>query len=184
MAAGATLYRFDVDLSDVDRGVYEKLELRPALHPSENVRSMLTRVLAYCLCHEEGIGFSRGLGSADEPAVWVKDLQGTMQVWIDVGSPSAERLHRASKAVPRVLVFTHHDLDAFGKSLRGKPVHRAEAIELYALDVAFLDLLEAAAERSNAWTLALSDGDLYLTAGSTTLTTRLVRRTLAEVVRS
>jgi uncharacterized protein YaeQ len=108
MAAGATVYRFDVELSDVDRGVYAQLELRPALHPSEAVRYMLARVLAYCLSHEEGIAFSRGLGSADEPAVWIKDLQGTTQAWIEVGSPSAERLHRASKATPRVVVFTHH----------------------------------------------------------------------------
>jgi uncharacterized protein YaeQ len=175
------VYRFDVDLSDVDRGVYAQLALRPALHPSELVRSMLARVLAYCLSHEEGIAFSRGLGSADEPAVWIKDLQGTTQAWIEVGSPSAERLHRASKATPRVVVFTHHTLDALAKSLRGKHVHRAEAIGLYALDAAFLEALEALTERSNAWTLARSDGDVYLTARGQTLTTRLDRRTLAEL---
>ena len=128
MALTATLYRFDVDLSDVDRGVYQQLELRPACHPSEATRYLLTRVLAYCLSYEEGIAWSRGLSAADEPALWVKDLQGTTQAWIEVGSPSAERLHKASKAVPRVAVFTHHDVDALVKSLRGKHVHRAEAI--------------------------------------------------------
>ena len=179
MAHGATVYRFDIDLSDVDRGVYAQLELRPALHPSEALRYMLTRVLAYCLSHEEGIAFSRGLAAADEPAVWVKDLQGSTQVWIEVGAPSAERLHRASKAVPRVVLFTHQ-VDGLIKSLRGKHVHRAEAIELYALDPSFLDALAALTDRSNGWTLARSDGDVYLTTRDRTLTTRVERRSLGE----
>ena len=67
MALGATIYRFQVTLSDVDNGVYESLDVRLARHPSENVRSMLTRLFAYCLSYEEGIAFSKGgLSSADE----------------------------------------------------------------------------------------------------------------------
>ena len=180
MALTATLYRFDVELSDVDRGVYQKLELRPACHPSEALRYLLTRVLAYCLSYEEGIAFSRGLSVADEPALWVKDLQGTTQAWIEVGSPSPERLHKASKAVARVAIFTHHDPEALLKSMRGKHVYRADAIELYALDPTFLGALEGLTERNNTWTLARSDGDLYLTTRGQTLTTQLVRRTLGE----
>jgi uncharacterized protein YaeQ len=106
MALSAIIHRFDIELSDVDRGVYEKLELRAAQHPSESMRYLLTRVLAYCLSYEEGIAFTRGLAAADEPAIWVKDLQGVTSAWIDIGTPSPERLHRAKKAVPRVLVFT------------------------------------------------------------------------------
>lgn len=174
------LYRFDIDVSDVDRGVYEKLELRAAMHPSETMRYLLTRVIAYCLCYEEGIAFSRGLSVADEPAVWIKDLQGNTRAWIEVGAPSPERLHKASKAVPRVVVFTHHDVDVVKKSVRGKNVHRVDEVELYAVDPAFLDALAALTERSNTWTLARSDGELYLTAGEQTLTTRIERHGLGD----
>jgi len=180
VALTATLYRFDVELSDVDRGVYQQLELRPACHPSETTRYLLTRVLAHCLSYEEGIAWSRGLSVADEPALWVKDLQGTTQAWIEIGSPSPERLHKASKAVPRVAVFTHHDPETLLKSLRGKHVHRADSIELYALDPSFLDALEPLTERNNTWTLARSDGDLYLTTRGQSLTTHLARRTFAD----
>ena len=83
---------------------------------------MLTRVLAYCLSYEEGITFSRGLAVPDEPAVWVKDLQGTTQAWIEVGTPSAERLHKATKAVSRVSVYTHHDVELLNKAVRGQKV--------------------------------------------------------------
>src|SRR5690349_638631 len=173
MANAATLYRFDVELSDVDRNAYAQLELRPALHPSETVPYMLTRVLAYCLSYEEGVAFSRGLAAAEEPALWVKDLQGNLAAWIEVGSPSAERLHKASKAVKRVVVFTHHDVANLHKALRGKKLHRAEAIELFAIDPAFLAELEPLTERSNTWTLARSEGELYLTVQGRTLATRV-----------
>jgi uncharacterized protein YaeQ len=178
VALTATMYRFDIDLSDVDRGVYEQLELRVAQHPSEAMRYLLTRLMAYCLSYEEGIAFSRGLAVADEPALWVKDLQGNTQAWIEVGTPSAARLHKATKAVARVAVWTQHAVELLQKSVRGKDVHRAAEIEVYAVEPAFLDALELLTERSNAWTLARNDGEIYVTAKGQTLTTRLERHAL------
>lgn len=178
MALSAIIYRFDIELSDVDRSVYEKLELRAAQHPSESMRYLLTRVLAYCLSYEEGIAFSRGLAAADEPAIWVKDLQGVTSAWIDIGTPSPERLHKARKAVPRVLVFTHNDVEVLKKSARGTRIHRAEEIEVYALVPAFIDALAALTERSNSWTLARNDAEIYVTAKGETITTRLERHAL------
>src|SRR3954469_15408398 len=98
MALSATVYRLQIDLSDVDRNLYQALDLRVARHPSESMRYLLTRILAYCLCHEEGIAFSKGgLSSNEEPPLTIRDLQGNLRTWIEIGSPSAERLHKASK---------------------------------------------------------------------------------------
>src|SRR6188768_1958505 len=99
MALTATVYRLTITLSDVDRGVYEALDLRVARHPSESARYFWQRTLAYCLCYEEGIAFSKGgLSDSDEPPVSIVDGTGVLRAWIDVGSPSADRLHRAAKA--------------------------------------------------------------------------------------
>jgi uncharacterized protein YaeQ len=111
MAQGATLYTFDIDLADADRDVYETLALRAARHPSESEEYLLTRMLAYALELTEGIAFSSGgLSDPDEPAIAVRDLTGAIRSWIDIGSPDAARLHRASKASPRVVVYTHKDV--------------------------------------------------------------------------
>ena len=75
MALSATVYHLQIELSDVDRGVYESLDLRLARHPSETMRYLLTRVIGYCLCYEPGIAFSKGLSNTEEPAVWARDLQ-------------------------------------------------------------------------------------------------------------
>ena len=178
MALSVTMYRFDVDISDVDRGVYEKVELRAAQHPSETTAYLLTRVLAHCLSYEEGIAFSRGLAFAEEPAVWVKDLQGVTQAWIEVGTPSAERLHKAAKAVRRVAVYTQHDVELLKRAVRGQKVHRLEQIEVFAVPPAFLAELEGVLERSNTWAISRNDGEIYVSAKGKTLTARLEHHVL------
>jgi uncharacterized protein YaeQ len=178
VALSATVYHLQIELSDVDRGVYESLDLRLGRHPSETMRYLLTRIIAYCLCYEEGIAFSKGLSTTEEPAVWVKDLQGTLQVWIEVGTPSAERLHKASKASPRLVVFTHNDPEMLQAAARERTIHKAERIEIYSLDGAFLDALAALTDRNAKWSLVHTEGTLYITSGAESVSTTVVRHAL------
>ena len=128
MAQGATVYNLQIDLADVDRGVYEAFEVRVARHPSEGADYLVTRILAYCLEYTEGIAFSQGIGAGDEPALWVRDLTGQVISWIEVGLPDAERLHRGSKQSERAVVYTHRDAVQLTAQLSGKKIYRAEAI--------------------------------------------------------
>ncbi|BDU00650.1 YaeQ family protein [Nocardia sputorum] len=172
MALSATLHSFAVHLADVDRGVYQELELRVACHPSESAEFMLTRVLAYCLEYEEGIAFSDGgVSSTDEPAVLVRDLTGRLTAWIEVGAPDAERVHRGSKLAERVAVYTHRDPVKVLAQLTGKRIHRADAIPLYSFDRDFIDAAVAAVERRNAVTLSVTERLLYLDLNGTGLST-------------
>jgi uncharacterized protein YaeQ len=180
VALQATVYHLRIELSDVDRGVYEELDLRVARHPSESMHYLLTRVIAYALLYEEGIAFSKGLSTNDEPALWIKDLRGSVRAWIEVGTPTADRLHKASKATPRVVVFTQHDPKLLAREAATRAIHRVEAIEVYALDAAFLDEVAALTDRNTRWTLLRTDGTLYVTAGDKTATGALTRHTLSE----
>lgn len=169
MAQTATIYNFDIDLSDVDRGVYEQLSLRVACQPSETSEYLLTRVLAYCLEYTEGISFGKGLAEPGEPALTVRDLSGSLQVWVEIGSPDASRLHKASQACRRVVVYTHKEPRHVLPQLVGERIHRAEAIEFYALDREMLAGLVAHLDRRMAFSLSVSDAHLYLTVGGITL---------------
>jgi uncharacterized protein YaeQ len=134
MALTATMYHLHVALSDVDRGVYEALDLRLARHPSESERYLLTRLLAYCLSYEEGIAFSKGgLSSASDAPITVTDPTGALLAWIDIGSPSAERLHKASKLAPRVSLFTAADLPSLRREAASRPIHRLADIDVWQL---------------------------------------------------
>jgi uncharacterized protein YaeQ len=175
MALGATIYTFDIELADSDRAVYQSLNLRVAQHPSETPDYLLTRVLAYCLEHGEGIEFSKGLSDPDEPAIAVRDLTGALRVWVDIGLPEPERLHRASKAAPRVAVYTHKDPTQWADKVGTAKIHRAEKLEVFAFDRAWLAQLVARLERRMQFSLARSEGEIYLTAGDATLHTVLAR---------
>src|ERR1700744_2824856 len=162
MALGATIYNFKIELADSDRGVYTPLDLRVARHPSETEDHLLTRVLAYCLEYAEGISFSNGLSDPDQPAISVRDLTGALQVWIDVGAPEAARLHRAAKLAPRAAVYTHKDPGQLAARLAAEKIHRAEALELYAVDRAWLASLAARLERRLEFPLTGADRTLNL----------------------
>ena len=175
MALSATIYNFDVELADNDRGVYESLALRVARHPSESEEYLVARLLAYLLEFTEGIAFSRGVSSPDEPAIAVRDLTGAIGAWIDIGAPDAARLHRASKAAGRVAVYTHKDPTQFLKGLAGEKIHRAAALELYAIDRALISGLVARLERRVAFSLLIADRELFVSIGTDTLTGKVVR---------
>ena len=175
MALGATIYNISVQLSDVDRGVYEALALKVARHPSESAEHLLTRVLAYCLEYAEGIAFSRGISEPDEPALSVRDLTGALKVWIDIGSPDAARLHKAAKAAPRVAVYTHKDPAQLRLQLGGERIHRAEALELYAIDRELIAGLLQRLERRMQFDLSVTDRHLFLSIGDITLSGDVVR---------
>jgi uncharacterized protein YaeQ len=175
VALTATIYNFDIDLADADRGVYESLALRVARHTSESEEYLLTRVLAYALEFAEGIEFSRGLSTPDEPAIAVRDATGSLRAWIEIGTPDATRLHKASKASPRVAVYVHKDPVQFVARLSGERIHRGEDVELWAVDRALLAALAAKLDRRMAFSLSVTDRELYLSIGSETLTGKVVR---------
>jgi uncharacterized protein YaeQ len=174
MALTATVYHFEVELSDVDRATYASLDLRLARHPSESPRYLLTRTLAYCLSHEEGIAFSKGgLSSSDEPPVAVWDATGVMKAWIDIGAPSAKRLHKASKSAPRVALFSHLPLPSLIAEVSSAVVHRVDEIEVWPLDPAFLEQVAGKLDRRLGLGITRSDGTLYVSLGGETFETTL-----------
>ena len=170
MALSATIYVFTIRLADADRSLYETLNLRVACHPSETPEFLLTRVLAYCLEYTEGIVFSRGISDPDDPAIAIRDLTGQLQAWIDIGTPEAARLHKASKAAPRVAVYSHRDTEAWLERLRSERIHRAEALQIHAMDRGFIADLVARLERRMDFDLSVAERTLYLTIGEETLT--------------
>jgi len=169
MALTSTVYTFDIALSDVDRGVYEQLNLKAACHPSETPEYFLTRVLAYCLEYREGIAFSKGLSEADEPPITIRDLTGTLTHWIEIGSPDAARLHIASKACPRVAIYTHKEPRLVLRAYEGQKIHRAERVEFYAVDRALLAELVGHLDRRVSMTLSVTDRMLFIDIAGTSV---------------
>ena len=170
MALTATIYNFDIDLSDADRGVYESLALRVAQHPSESDEYLIGRVLAYLLEYAEGIEFSRGVSEPDEPMIAIRDLTGRIQSWIDIGTPDGARLHKASKATERVVVYCHKDPGQWLKQLADTKIHRAGALELYSIDRSLVADLVTRMDRRMSFAVSISGRELFVAIGTDNLT--------------
>jgi uncharacterized protein YaeQ len=179
MALTATIYTFDIQLADVDRNVYESIALRVPCQPSETEEYLLSRVLAYCLEYTEGIALSQGIAEPDVPSVAVRDLTGALKLWIDVGAPDAARLHKASKAAPRVTVYTHRDAERVAASLRGEKIHRADALEIYGFDRALIEGLVEHLDRRNKWEMSVTDRHIYVSVGGDTVEGDITRHNVA-----
>ena len=155
--------------------MYESLALRVARHPSESEEYLVARLLAYLLEFTEGIEFSRGVSEPDDPAIAVRDLTGAITTWIDIGTPDAARLHKASKAAKRVAVYTHREPTQWLKQLAGERIHRPDDLELYTLDRSLVSALVARLERRVGFSLSVSERELYLSIGADNLTGQVVR---------
>lgn len=178
MALAATIYNFDVDLSDADRHCYETLAVRMARHPSESEEYLVARLLAYCLEYADGIAFSNGLSNPDEPAVSVRDLTGVMRVWVDIGAPDAARLHRASKSADRVVVYTHKDPTQWLRQLSSERIHRAGEVEIVSFDRALIAALVERLDRRTAMTVSVADRHVLVALDGAVLEGDLTRHAL------
>ena len=177
MALPSTVYRAAIQLADIGRNRYETLQTTIARHPSETEERLLARLLAYALCYEEGLVFTRGVGAGDEPDLWLKGPDGRTQLWVEVGLPDAERLVRASRHAGRVVLlacgagFPHWERQQLPK-LAG-----CANLTVTGLDNAFLGRLAQRLERSIAWEITITEGILYLSADGDTLETPLAQLT-------
>lgn len=165
MAIASTLYRFQIELADIDRNVYESLDLRVPCHPSEDEERLVVRILARAIHHEEGLEFGRGLSNAEDAALWTRSNTGDVQLWIDIGLPSAERLHRASKRAAQVCVYTNKQDMPLRKEWSSRKIHKAETIQLVRLPPKMVRELAETCQRSNTWYVTIQDGALSVAYG-------------------
>lgn len=176
MALPSTLYRFHLNVSDVDQGAYKTLDLRTAMHPSESPAYLITRVIAYALNEREFLEMSpEGLSDPDKPALQAATPGGDILLWIEIGNPSARKLHKAAKAAREVRVYTYKDPELLLKEIRENKVHKAESIGIWSLDPRFLDRLAPRLERKNEWDVMLNDGVLTVSVGADSESAELIK---------
>ncbi len=163
MNSSVVLYRFRLEVSDIDRDRYESLDFRVALHPSETLPYLLTRVLAMALSTEVDLSFSKeGLGNPDEPSLAISKPNGGYSLWIEIGNPSARRLHKATKASDRVQIYTAKDPQQLQRDYHGEEIHKKEKIEIISIPLATLDRLVAHLQRDNKWSLMHQQNELTI----------------------
>lgn len=168
------LYRFTIELSNIDRGVYETLDFRVSQHPSEIASYLLTRTLAYALSYREGLEFSpQGLSDPDAPALQLLSRHNTVDLWIEIGNTSSRKLHKATKSAKQVMVYTYKNPEVLIADIKSNDVHKAEEIQIYAFEEKFITALEKLLEKNNKWSLVVQQNQLALSVKDQTIETEL-----------
>lgn len=173
MAQPSTIYRAGIQLSDIDRGLYESLQITVARHPSETEERLLARVLAYALFYEPELAFTRGVGAGDEPDLWLKGPDGRVRCWIEVGLPDAERLIKASRHSEQVVLCAFGSALAVWEKQQLPKLSGIANLTVISLDQSFLKQLTGRLQRTISWSLTITEGSFYLAIDGETLESSL-----------
>jgi uncharacterized protein YaeQ len=177
MALPSTIYRVNLQLSDVDRGVYETIQTTAAQHPSETEERLVARLLALAIFHEPELAFTKGLSAADEPDIRVVGPDGRTRLWVEVGLPDADRIIKATRHAERVALL------ACGKALANweqqhlPRLERIANLTVVSVDQGFITTLASRLERSITWSVTITEGLLYLSIGDETYETTIQGKT-------
>lgn len=107
MAIKSTIYKVDLQVSDMDRNYYQQHNLTIAKHPSETDERVMVRLIAFALYANEALIFGKGLSDEDEPDLWQKDLTGAIELWMDVGLPTERDIRKAAGRAKQVVVVLY-----------------------------------------------------------------------------
>lgn len=107
MALKSTVFKAELQVSDLDRAYYGSHSLTIARHPSETDERMMVRVLAFALNADPMLRFGRGISSDDEPDLHLDDLTGQCLLRIEVGLPDVSRVRKACGLARRVVVYSY-----------------------------------------------------------------------------
>ena len=165
MALAATIFKADVQISDMDRGYYQQHALTMARHPSETNERLMVRLLAFMRHADEALAFTKGLSESDEPDLWRKDLTGAIDLWIEVGQPEPKRILQACGRARHVVVYSYgRSSDLWWKQSEGK-LDRSKNLTVIGIPPAVSQLLADMAERTMQLQCMIQDDHVFLTAG-------------------
>jgi uncharacterized protein YaeQ len=188
MANAPTLYDFDIALSQVDRGLEQRLAVRTARHPSETLDRVWLRVLTYCLFYDERLAFGPGLSDPDEPDLEARDLTGERSLWVRVGKPEPARVQKAADQNGRARIAVVFEsparLDAFLAAARAEKLARLGRVELLAIDPALTAALAEVEERRAKATVTFVGDHFYLERGGRSIDGPVTRGSAARLLDS
>jgi len=162
MALKATIFKADLQISDMDRHYYQNHSLTIARHPSETDERMMIRVLAFALNASDALTFGKGLSDVEDPDVVAKDLTGAIDLWIEVGQPDDKRILKACGRSAHVIVYSYSSVSSIWWNQIGNRVERARNLTVINIAADTSQALEKLAQRNMQLQCTIQDGQIWL----------------------
>lgn len=174
MALKATIHKAQLQIADMDRGVYADHGLTIARHPSETDERMLMRVLAFALhvpadTDRGALELAKSLWDPDEPDLWQRDLTGDVVHWIEVGQPDDRRLAKAASRAEAVTVLSYAASTPIWWEGLARKLDRAPKVAVWAIDPAQSQALAQLTARTLQWQVTVQDGTVWVNDGAQTV---------------
>ncbi len=166
MALKATVFKAQVQISDLDRHYYESHTLTLARHPSETDARMMVRLLAFCLFADPQLSLTKGLSTDDEPDLWQRSLSGEIERWIELGQPDERRLRQACGRARQVVVISYAGRAAdLWWQQNSANLARLSNLRVLDLDAAQVQALTDLVERSMDLQCTIDGGQVWISTG-------------------
>jgi len=171
MAIKSTIFKADVQISDMDRHYYRDHALILARHPSENDERMMLRLLAFALHASDSMGFTKGISTEDEPDLWQKSLSSEIELWIDLGQPDEKRIRKACGRAKKAFIYTYNYRSAMAwwEQVRSR-LSRFENLSVIVIPDEALQAMGSMAERGMQLQYTIQDGEILLSNGEASVT--------------
>lgn len=170
MALKSTIFKAELQVSDLDRHYYQTHQLTVARHPSENDERMMVRLAAFALHADPALEFTKGISTQDEPDLWRRELSGDIALWIELGQPDEKRLRKAAGRARQVVIYTYSGRSAavWWEQMQGQ-LARFDNVAVIDLPVEAVQKLAALAQRTMRLQCTLQDGEMWLGDGEQTV---------------
>jgi uncharacterized protein YaeQ len=170
MAQNATIFKADLNVTDMDRHYYASHSLTLARHPSETDERLMVRLLAFVLNASDTLAFGKGISSDDEPDLWQKDLTGAVERWIEVGLPDEKRLRRACGVSRSVIVYPYsgNSANVWWEQNR-RAIDKLDKVSVVAIAGEISASLATMARRTMQLQATLQDGEVWLASDEESL---------------
>ena len=163
MALKPTIFKMNINISNLDDDVYETVAVTVAQHPSETTERMVTRILAYALNNQEFLSFTTGLSEADDPAIWAKNYSDEFLLWVDVGEPAFDRIKKAARQAKVTKIYTFNTKSGVWWKQSRKDFAMIKA-EVYQFEFEQIQQLAALVERTMDFSITITGNVLYVAA--------------------
>ena len=163
MAVKATIFKAELQVSDMDRNYYQTHALTLAQHPSETQERLMIRLLAFALNASPSLVFGKGISSDEEPDLWSKDLTGTIDLWIEIGQPDEQRLRKACGRAGQVRAYCFSGRGAqIWWDKNADSLQRCRNLSVYEVAAGSSQALAALASRNMELQCFIQDGQAQL----------------------
>ena len=163
MALSSTIFKVQLDLSDLNRNLFNTYKLTMARHPSENDQRMMLRLLAFALFADERLAFTKGISTTDEPDLWLKNDTGDIDLWLELGQPDEKRIRQANSRARQVVIVSYGDRSLISwRQQLDATIQRFPSLKILHLSDPQLKSLASLADKAMQLHCSIQDDEVYI----------------------